>query len=88
MSTSSDGGQIWSTPVSPAGNAKGLGGQPVVQPNGNVIVPFESLHGTIASFVSTDGGQTWSHENPISKISFWSVTTSRPRSTTRVRLRR
>jgi hypothetical protein len=70
MSTSSDGGQTWSVPVSPAGNAKGLGGQPVVHPNGNVIVPFESLHGTIASFVSTDGGQSWSHENPISKISF------------------
>jgi hypothetical protein len=70
MSTSSDGGQVWSTPVTPAGNAKGLGGQPVVQPNGNVVVPFESLHGTIASFVSTDGGQSWSHENPISKISF------------------
>jgi hypothetical protein len=40
MSTSSDGGLTWSEPVSPAGNAKGLGGQPVVQPNGNVIVPF------------------------------------------------
>jgi hypothetical protein len=70
MSTSSDGGLTWSEPVSPAGNAKGLGGQPVVQPNGNVIVPFESLHGTISAFVSTDGGASWSHENPISKISF------------------
>ena len=70
MSTSSDGGRNWSTPVSPAGNAKGLGGQPVVQPNGHVIVPFESLRGTIGAFVSTDGGQTWSHENAISKISF------------------
>jgi hypothetical protein len=70
MSTSSDGGQTWTTPVSPAGNIKGLGGQPVVQPDGDVIVPFESLHGTIAAFVSSDGGQTWSHENPISKISF------------------
>jgi hypothetical protein len=70
MSTSSDGGQTWSTPVSPAGNPKGIGGQPVVQPDGTVIVPFESLHGTISAFVSTDGGASWSHENPVSKISF------------------
>jgi hypothetical protein len=70
MSTSSDGGKTWSTPVSPAGHAKGLGGQPVVQPNGTVIVPFESLRGTVAAFRSTDGGATWSKEVPISRISF------------------
>ena len=38
--------------MSPAGHAKGLGGQPVVQPDGTVIVPFESLKGTIAAFRS------------------------------------
>ena len=70
MSTSSDGGLTWSTPVSPAGNAKGLGGQPVVQPDGTVIVPFESLRGTIAAFRSTDGGATWSRQVSISRISF------------------
>jgi len=70
MSTSSDGGQTWSAPVSPAGHAKGLGGQPVVQPDGTVIVPFESLRGTIAAFRSTDGGATWSKEVSISRISF------------------
>jgi hypothetical protein len=73
MSTSSDGGQTWSVPVSPAGNPKGLGGQPVVQPDGTVVVPFESLHGTIAAFRSTDGGQTWSKETAISRISFHPV---------------
>jgi hypothetical protein len=70
MSTSSDGGLTWSTPVSPAGNPKGLGGQPVVQPTGTVIVPFESLKGTIGAFQSTDGGATWSREVSISKVSF------------------
>jgi hypothetical protein len=70
MSTSSDAGRNWSTPVPPDGNPKGIGGQPVVQPNGDVIVPFETLHGTIGDFESTDGGQTWSHENTISKVSF------------------
>jgi hypothetical protein len=70
MSTSSDGGLTWTAPVSPAGNAKGLGGQPVVAPNGAVIVPFESLRGTIAAFQSTDGGATWSKESTISRINF------------------
>jgi hypothetical protein len=70
MSTSRDGGKIWSTPVAPAGNPKGLGGQPVVQPNGTVIVPFESLKGKIGAFRSTDGGATWSKEFAVSKIRF------------------
>jgi hypothetical protein len=70
MSTSADGGRNWSTPVSPAGKPKGLGGQPVVQPNGTVIVPFESLKGSIGSFRSTNGGATWSKEFQVSKISF------------------
>jgi hypothetical protein len=70
MSTSTDGGLTWSDPVVPGGRAKGLGGQPVVQPDGTVIVPFESLRGTIAAFTSHDGGATWSKEFPISKVSF------------------
>ena len=40
MSTSIDGGQTWSPPVSPGGLPSGLGGQPVVQPNGTVVVPY------------------------------------------------
>jgi BNR/Asp-box repeat len=70
MSTSRDGGLTWSVPVVPAGNPKGLGGQPVVQPDGTVIVPFESLKGTIGAFRSTDGGLTWSREFAVSKIRF------------------
>ena len=70
MSTSADGGRNWSTPVSPAGNPKGLGGQPVVQPDGTVIVPFESLDGSISAFRSTNGGATWSKAFQVSKINF------------------
>jgi hypothetical protein len=66
MSTSSDGGQHWSVPVSTAGNDKGLGGQPLVQPGGTVIVPFESLNGKEAAFESTDGGASWARANTIS----------------------
>src|SRR5205085_1934084 len=39
MSTSADGGLTWGARKKPADSATGLGGQPVVQPNGTVIVP-------------------------------------------------
>jgi hypothetical protein len=70
MSTSTDGGVNWSTPVPTAGNDKGLGGQPLVQPDGTVIVPFESLNGKEAAFESTDGGASWARANTISSIRF------------------
>lgn len=66
MSTSTDGGQTWNSPFN-VPNAFGLGGQPVVQPNGTVVVPFES--GDIEAFTSTDGGKTWSQPVSISSIS-------------------
>src|SRR4051794_19468679 len=68
MSTSTDGGQTWSTPLATGGNDKGLGGQPLVQPNGTVIVPFESLNGKEAAFRSTDGGASWSKAVTVSAI--------------------
>jgi hypothetical protein len=73
MSTSIDGGLTWSQPVSPQGNPHGLGGQPVVQPNGTVIVPFETITGKEAAFESTDGGATWSHATTIASIAFQTV---------------
>jgi hypothetical protein len=68
MSTSHDGGLTWDTPVFPAGNVKGLGGQPLVQPDGTVIVPFESLRGKIMAFRSTDGGATWGDASTIDSV--------------------
>ncbi|HVB22951.1 MAG TPA: sialidase family protein [Ktedonobacteraceae bacterium] len=68
MSTSTDGGQTWSTGIAPAGNPTGLGGQPVVQPNGTVIVPFEDLNGTISDFMSTNGGSSWTSPVTIASI--------------------
>jgi len=73
MSTSTDGGLTWSVPISTAGNDKGLGGQPVVQPNGTVIVPFESLNGKIEAFTSTDGGASWTKGISVSSIRFHPV---------------
>jgi hypothetical protein len=73
MSTSTDGGQTWSVPIDTAGHDKGLGGQPLVQPNGKVIVPFEALNGKIQAFSSTDGGQSWTKAVTISAIRFHGV---------------
>ena len=73
MSTSIDGGLTWSVPISTAGNDKGLGGQPVVQPNGTVVVPFESLNGKIEAFTSTTGGASWTKGISVSSIRFHAV---------------
>lgn len=61
MSTSTDGGLTWGPPLTPADNPSGFGGQPVVQPNGTVIVPYSLTNfGSVRSFRSTDGGASWS----------------------------
>ena len=73
MSTSTDGGATWSAPIQTAGHDKGLGGQPVVQPTGRVIVPFESLNGQIQAFVSDDGGASWSKGIKVDGIRFHRV---------------
>jgi hypothetical protein len=69
MSTSTDGGQTWGTPKKTANNATGLGGVPVVRPNGTVIVPaINSFASRVIAFKSTDGGQTWSNTVSVSNI--------------------
>jgi hypothetical protein len=69
MSTSHDGGLTWSAPVATANRATGLGGQPVVQPNGTVIVPAASaFENAIISFRSTDGGASWSRTVTVSRV--------------------
>jgi hypothetical protein len=61
MSTSTNGGLVWSTPQTTANQADGIGGEPLVQPNGTVIVPISNPPFTqLLSFVSTDGGASWS----------------------------
>ncbi|HZU02164.1 MAG TPA: sialidase family protein, partial [Ktedonobacteraceae bacterium] len=41
-------------------------GQPLVQPNGTVIVPFLGSASTISAFTSTDGGASWGSSVTIS----------------------
>ena len=67
MSTSSDGGQTWSPGQSSANHAGGLGGEPLVQANGTVIVPFEGYSG-VAAFTSTNGGQSWNASVNVADI--------------------
>ncbi len=59
MSTSSDGGQTWTPGVTTVDLAGGIGGQPLVQPNGTVVVPIWLASNDMSAFTSTDGGNSW-----------------------------
>jgi len=60
MNTSADGGLTWGPALPTAGFAGGIGGQPLVQPNGTVVVPVWLDSGDMAAFSSSDGGASWS----------------------------
>jgi hypothetical protein len=69
MTTSSDGGLTWGPGKNTANNATGLGGQPVVQPNGTVIVPAANAStSAIIAWRSTDGGTTWSSSVTVAAV--------------------
>jgi hypothetical protein len=69
MSTSTDGGGSWSAPAETAGRDLGIDGQPLVQPDGTVIVPIDNLIETeVRSFRSTDGGTSWSSTVSVAPI--------------------
>jgi hypothetical protein len=69
MSTSSDGGKTWGAAKSTGDALSGSGGQPVVQPNGTVVVPIESdFTGGIVAFTSTNGGTSWTSSKPVATI--------------------
>ena len=69
MSTSADGGVTWGTARNTADNATGLGGQPVVRPNGVVVVPIDNANETaLRVFRSTNGGASWSTTTTVTPI--------------------
>jgi len=72
MVTSTDGGLTWG-PVLSAGCSSGLGGQPVVQPNGNVVVPYSNNGGAESSFRSTNGGASWGDCRLIDNVNYHTV---------------
>lgn len=65
MATSSDGGMTWQTVQT---GSTGLGGQPVVQPGGSVIVPYLTNNGQIRSFRSVNGGSSWSSSVAVATV--------------------
>jgi len=70
MATSSDGGLTWTQGTIPRRSVV-IGGQPLVQPNGTVIVPIDNgFENAIESFVSTNGGASYSGPFSISNITF------------------
>jgi hypothetical protein len=69
MRTSTDGGLTWGAERSPADGAHGLGGQPVVAPDGRVTVPFLSVDvNEERAFSSTNGGTSWSSSVKIATV--------------------
>jgi len=69
MSASTDGGLTWSAASNTTDHAEGIGGQPVVQPNGTVVVPIQNTTGSqMLAFTSTNGGTTWTAATTISTI--------------------
>lgn len=69
MSTSSDGGLMWGPRKATRDNATGLGGQPLVQPGGKVIVPaLSAFANQIIAFRSRNGGNRWSRTRVVSNI--------------------
>jgi hypothetical protein len=73
MAVSSDGGATWSALRQPADGPSGLGGQPLVQPNGTVVVPFSTNGSSIRSFTSTNGGASWNNSVSVATISSHTV---------------
>ena len=72
MSTSSDGGSTWSAPAT--NNTGVIGGQPVVRPDGTVIVPIDNaVESAIGAFNSTNGGTSWSAVTTIAAIKHHTV---------------
>ena len=68
MSRSTDGGLTWTDSTVPA-NQIVIGGQPLTQPNGTVVVPTDDgFESSAESYVSTNGGA--SYTGPFSISSF------------------
>jgi hypothetical protein len=69
MSTSTDGGLTWGPKMATASGQAGIGGQPLVQPTGTVIVPIDNANETaVGAFRSTNGGASWTDVTTIATI--------------------
>src|ERR1051325_5087156 len=68
MSTSADGGLTWHAASTPGSTV--IGGVPVAQPNGKVIMPIDDgFESSLQSFVSTAGGRSYTGPTTVASIS-------------------
>ena len=68
MSYSRDGGLTWTLAKTPRAGV--IGGQPLVQPNGNVVVPLDNASETALGYtISTNGGASYGQAFTITSIS-------------------
>ena len=76
MSTSTNGGLTWGSPKSPQHQSfSAVGGQPLVQPGGRVIVPIYGTDLTtgvdhIYAYTSTNGGTSWNNPVVVSTVTY------------------
>jgi hypothetical protein len=67
VARSTDGGLTWTPSSVPTASV--VGGQPVVQPDGTVVMPIDDgFEGSVRSFVSNDAGVSFQGPFPISGI--------------------
>jgi len=69
MSTSTNGGQTWGDAKATTDRVHGIGGQPLVEPDGTVVVPFDGFSFSqflVKVFRSSDGGASWGPARVIS----------------------
>jgi len=66
LSTSTDGGQTWGAAKGSGDQVFGSGAEPLVQPNGQVVVTF--LGNNMMAFTSTNGGTSWGSSFTIAPV--------------------
>jgi len=67
MAFSTDGGQTWTNSGVPSNSNGVIGGQPLVQPSGTVVMPIGGGIG-LESFISTNGGSSYTGPFNISSV--------------------
>jgi BNR repeat-like domain len=71
MAVSKDGGATWTQSKVPTAQAV-IGGQPLVQPSGKVIMPIQQAS-KIVSFASANGGTSYTGPTTIATLSYHTV---------------
>ena len=70
LSTSTDGGLTWGAAKASGDQAFGSGAEPLVQPNGQVVVTF--LGNNMMAFTSINGGASWGSSFTIAPVNVFS----------------